>query len=119
MNRFLKSFSYAFSGLSYAFKSQFNFKVHVFALIIVGILGWYYQLSTVEWLWIIVASGMVLMTELLNTAIEVLVDLVSPEIHPKAKIIKDVAAGAVLIIAITALGIGLVIFIPKIFDYAA
>ncbi|WP_316816394.1 diacylglycerol kinase family protein [Pedobacter nyackensis] len=118
MNRFLKSFGYAFSGLGYAFKSQFNFKFHVVALLVVGLLGWYCQLSPVEWLWIIMASGMVLMAELLNTAIEVLVNLVSPDIHPKAKIIKDVAAAAVLVTAITALGIGLVIFIPKMVEYA-
>ncbi|MNY79213.1 Undecaprenol kinase [compost metagenome] len=63
-------------------------------------------------------SGIVLIAELLNTAIEVLVDLVSPDIHPKAKIIKDVAAAAVLVSALTAVVVGLVIFIPKIFNYA-
>ena len=85
---------------------------------LVGIAGWYYQLNSSEWLWIIAASGMVLGAELFNTAIEVLVDLVSPEIHPKAKIIKDVAAGAVLIAAFAAVLIGLIIFLPKI-SYAA
>lgn len=119
MNRFLKSFGYAFSGLNYAFKSQFNFKVHVVALVVVSFAGWYFKLSATEWIWIIMASGMVLMTELLNTALEVLVDLVSPDLHPKAKIIKDVAAAAVLITALTAVTIGLVIFIPKILGYAA
>lgn len=119
MNRFLKSFGYAFSGLSYAFRSQFNFKVHSMALVIVGLLGWYFKLSANEWLWLIIASGMVLITELLNTAVEVLVDLVSPEIHPKAKVIKDVAASAVVIAAFTAVVIGLIIFIPKVLGYAA
>lgn len=119
MNRFLKSFGYAFSGLSYAFKSQFNFKVHSAVLVVVSLLCWYFKLSANEWLWIIMASGMVLITELLNTAVEVLVDLVSPDIHPKAKIIKDVAAAAVLVMALTAVAIGLIIFIPKIFDHAA
>jgi len=119
MNRFLKSFGYAFSGLSYAFKTQFNFKVHIVALVVVSCAGWYFKLSGAEWLWIVMASGMVLMAELLNTGLEVLVDLVSPDIHPKAKIIKDVAAAAVLVTAFTAVVIGLVIFLPKIFDYAA
>jgi undecaprenol kinase/diacylglycerol kinase (ATP) len=65
------------------------------------------------------AAGMVLTAELFNTAIEVLVDLVSPGIHPKAKIIKDVASSAVLLSAITAFIIGLMIFMPKIIIYAA
>lgn len=119
MGKFARGFSYAFSGLSYAFKSQLNFKVHIFVAFLVGIFGCWLSLSANEWLWIIVAIGMVLVTELLNTAIEVLVDLVSPEIHPKAKIIKDVAAGAVLIMAITAAIIGMIIFIPKLLQYAA
>lgn len=80
--------------------------------------GWYFNLSGAEWLWVIMASGVVLMAELMNTAMEVLVDLVSPDLHPKAKIIKDVAAAAVLVTALTAVVIGLLIFIPKIFDYA-
>lgn len=118
MGRFVKSFGYAFSGLGYAFKSQFNFKVHVLILILVGIAGCWFKLSAGEWLWVAVAAGIVLITELLNTAIEVLVDLVSPAIHPKAKIIKDVAAAAVLVAAVTALVIGLLIFVPKIVSYA-
>ncbi|WEK19751.1 MAG: diacylglycerol kinase family protein [Candidatus Pedobacter colombiensis] len=118
MGRFIKSFGYAFSGLGYSFKSQFNFKIHVFALVVVSIAGWWFKLSVSEWLWIIAASGLVLMAELFNTAIEVLVDLVSPEIHPKAKIIKDAAAAAVLMIAIAAVIIGLIIFVPKIFNCA-
>lgn len=119
MGRFIKSFGYAFAGLGYAFKSQLNFKVHVFILVLVGIAGYWLKLSAREWLWIIVAAGIVLIAELLNTAIEVLVDLVSPAIHPKAKIIKDVAAAAVLVAAVTALFIGLLIFVPKIVCYAA
>jgi len=118
MGKFIKSFGYAFSGLVYAFKSQFNFKVHILALIVTGLAGWWYGLSPTEWLWIVVVSGIVLIAELLNTSIEVLVDLVSPDIHPKAKIIKDVAAAAVLVSALTAVVVGLVIFIPKLFDYA-
>lgn len=114
MAKFIKSFGYAFSGTAYAFKSQFNFRFHVAAVMAVGLAGWYFQLSAGEWLWIVVAAGIVLLSELFNTAIEVLVDLVSPDIHPKAKVIKDTAAAAVLIAAITSVIIGLIIFIPKI-----
>lgn len=114
MAKFIKSFGYAFSGIAHAFKSQFNFRFHLVALLLVCIAGWYFRLSSGEWLWIVAAAGMVLFSELFNTAIEVLVDLVSPEIHPKAKIIKDVAAAAVLLTALTAIIIGLIVFIPKL-----
>lgn len=114
MAKFIKSFGYAFSGVAHGFRSQFNFRFHLAALLLVSLAGWYFQLSAGEWLWIVVAATMVLMAELFNTALEVLVDLVSPEIHPKAKIIKDVAAGAVLIASIGAVIIGLIIFIPRL-----
>lgn len=114
MQKFFNSFKYAFSGLSYAFRTQFNFKFHTVALLFTGIAGWILKLSTLEWLWITVAIALVLLSELLNTAIEVLVDLVSPAYHEKAKIVKDVSAGAVLIAAVFALVVGLIIFIPKL-----
>lgn len=119
MSKFIRGFGYAFSGLGYAFKSQLNFKVHIFIAFLVGFAGYWFKLSATEWLWIIASIAMVLVVELLNTAIEVLVDLVSPDIHPKAKIIKDVAASAVLVAAITAAGIGLVVFVPKLLQYVA
>jgi len=119
MNKFLKSFGYSFSGIAYAFKAEWNFKFHLIALLLVILAGWFLELSLNEWLWVTAAAGMVLTAELFNTAIEVLVDLVSPEIHPKAKIIKDVASSAVLLSAITAFIIGLMIFIPKIMMYVA
>ena len=114
MRRFLKSFGYSFEGISHAFKFEPNFRFHLAALILVCLLGWYLRLSQSEWLWIIAVSAVVIMAELFNTAIEVLVDLVSPEIHPKAKIIKDVASAAVLVAAIFAALVGLIIFIPKL-----
>jgi len=114
MRRFIKSFGYSFEGIAYAFKFEPNFRFHLVALIIVGILGWYYHLSPQEWLWIAAVSAVVIMAELFNTAIEVLVDLVSPDIHPKAKIVKDVASAAVLVASILAVITGLIIFIPKL-----
>lgn len=119
MNKFFKSFSYSFSGLASAFKSERNFRVHLICLALVISFGFFFQLSTNEWLWIIAAAGIVIAAELFNTAIEALTDMVSPEIHPKAKIVKDVSAAAVLICAITALIIGLIVFTPKIWNYAA
>lgn len=114
MNKFLKSFIYAFDGLIYAFRTQFNFKTHCVSALIVILLGLYFQLTKEEWLWIALAIAIVFVVELINTAIEILVDLVSPQQQAKAGAIKDVAAAAVLIAAFLALTIGLFIFVPKL-----
>ncbi|RYG17560.1 MAG: diacylglycerol kinase family protein [Chitinophagaceae bacterium] len=113
MNRFIGSFNYAFKGLVYAFKSQLNFKIHCVVALLVIALGFYVHLAVAEWLWIVFAIGLVMIIELINTGIEVLVDLVSPQIQPRAGAIKDLAAAAVLISAIVALVIGLCIFVPR------
>lgn len=91
-----------------------NFRIHLLAITLVGLAGWYFKLSSREWLWIILAVGLVLVTELLNTAIELLVDLVSPAFNTQAGKVKDVAAGAVLIAAFISVLIGIIIFMPKI-----
>ncbi|WP_199140126.1 diacylglycerol kinase family protein [Pedobacter sp. ASV12] len=114
MNKLLQSFGYAFKGLAYAFRSQLNFKLHCVVTALVVALGLYVQLSVAEWLWISLAIALVLAAELFNTAIEVLVDLVSPTWNDKAGKVKDVAAAAVLLIALLALAIGLFIFVPKL-----
>lgn len=113
MKKFLNSFVYAFNGLVYAFNTQLNFRVHFFSTIFVVILGFYVKLSLTEWLWITVSIAMVMILELINTAIEVLVDLVSPQQNSKAGAIKDIASAAVLIASFMALTIGLIIFVPK------
>tara|TARA_R100000750_G_scaffold62784_1_gene58045 strand:- start:58799 stop:59047 length:249 start_codon:yes stop_codon:yes gene_type:complete len=77
--------------------------------------GLYFKLSTTEWLAIIIVIGLVLLTELLNTAIENIADFISPERHEKIKMTKDIAAAAVLISAIVALVVGMLIFVPKVF----
>jgi diacylglycerol kinase len=110
----IKSFGFAVSGLRYAFKTQPNFKFHCFASVLVAVAGYCLQLERSDWLWLLAAAAMVLIAELLNTAIEVLVDHVSPEFHIKAGIVKDTAAAAVLVSAVIAAGIGLLIFVPKL-----
>ena len=119
MEKFLKGFGFAFKGLNYAVKTQLNFKVHTFLAVAIVCLGWYYNLKSTEWLWIALAISLVLIIELINTAIEVLTDLVSPDYHIKAGIIKDVSAAAVLIAAFFAIAVGLIILIPKIFGNAS
>lgn len=83
-------------------------------MVIVIAAGFYFEISLMEWGLITFAVGIVLVSELMNTAVEYLVDLIEPEINEKAGLIKDIAAGAVLLAAGTALVIGLIVFIPKI-----
>ena len=114
MKKLIRSFGYAFKGVVYAAATQLNFRVHLVCAIIAVFAGYALHISNSEWLWIILCIGMVLVAELFNTVIEFLTDLVSPEYNKKAGLVKDMSAGAVLIIAITALIIGLIIFVPKL-----
>ena len=109
-----KSFSFAFSGLKEAFKNEPNFRIHLLLAIIVLVLGITLNISAIEYTILVITISFVLISELINTTLEALVDLVSPEIQEKAKVAKDVSAGAVLISAITAILVGLSIFLPKL-----
>ena len=109
----IKSFGYAIQGIVVFFKTQYNAWIHLLAALVACVLGFVLKISTVEWCWIVFAIALVLVAEMLNTALEFLTDLVSPSVHPLAKKVKDVAAGAVLVAAITSLVIGALIFIPK------
>lgn len=91
-----------------------NFKIHLAAILAVGFTGWYVHLSPAEWTSIVMAIGLVLVAELLNTAVELLVDLVSPGFNAQAGKVKDIAAGAVLVAAILSVVVGAIIFIPKL-----
>ena len=111
----IKSFSYAIQGINTFLKTQHNAWIHAFATVLVIVLGNIVRLSFSEWCLIFLAIALVFITEMLNTAIEFLTDLASPEFHPLAKKTKDVAAGAVLFSTIIALIIGLLVFTPKFF----
>lgn len=108
------SFSHAFQGMIYGFKTTKNLWVDLIAAVFVAILGFVFKITTSEWLAIIICIGLVMALELLNTAIEESVNLAMPKIHPVAKISKDVAAGAVLFAALISVFVGCVIFVPKI-----
>jgi undecaprenol kinase/diacylglycerol kinase (ATP) len=112
----IKSFSYAFSGLRTLIKEEHNALLHLIAAIAVIVLGFLLEISTFEWIAIVFAIGFVFILELINTSIENIADFISPERHSTIKKIKDLAAGAVLIGAITALTIGCLIFIPKLIE---
>lgn len=111
----LASFKYAFQGLGHVLRAEHNFVVHLAAAIAVIALGAILQISKAEWLVIILCIGLVLITEILNTAIEWLVDMVSPQRNEKAGKIKDIAAASVLMAALVALVVGIVVFVPYIF----
>lgn len=118
MNNFTRgrlfSFKYAFSGLRYVLFSQRNAWIHSLITIAVIILASLLKLSFLEWGILLLAIGMVWTAETLNTAIEALVNLVSPQPHPLAKVTKDVSAAAVLISAIVSVIIGLLILLPPL-----
>lgn len=116
LKRFFKSFTYAFAGLKYAFLYEQNLMVHIIVSIFVFFLGFYFQISIFEWIILLLLMGLVIGTELINTAIEATVDLVSKEIHPLAKIAKDTAAASVMVFALIALIIGILLFLPKVME---
>ena len=107
---FLASFSYAAEGIGYALKTQRNMRFHAVAAVMVIAAAALLQLTWQRWLFLLVAITMVMAAELLNTAVEVVVDMVSPEPHPMAKAAKDTAAGAVLLTAIFAFVVAIIVF---------
>lgn len=115
MKKFLRGFVFAFEGILYALKTQINMRFHFAASLVVIGLGFYFQLSTGEWLFISLAIASVWTTELFNTALEALTDLTTKDIHPLAKVAKDCAAGAVLISALFAVSVGVIVFWSYIF----
>ena len=112
----INSFKYACMGIKSAIKSERNMKIHVLATLIVTALGFILGLDPLEWVACIFSIVIVIGGEMFNTAIETIVDLVSPNINPLAKKAKDIAAGSVLVMAIGAFLVGLIIFIPKIIN---
>lgn len=113
--RYIKSFFHAIDGFIYASVHEHNMIIMLLATLVVIIAGFYFSISVYEWLFCIGIIGAVMASELINTAIEAVVDLVSPTKNPLAKIAKDTASSASLILSITAFVGALIIFIPKIF----
>ena len=108
------SFRYAFRGLIDLFKSQVNARIHGAAAAAVVLAGFYFQISRTEWIALSLCILLVFSLEAINTAIEYLTDLVSPDFHPLAGKAKDVAAAAVLLAALGAVIVGLIIFLPRV-----
>jgi diacylglycerol kinase len=108
--KWLRSFRYAYEGLIYALSTQRNMKFHFSISFLVLILALFFDLSKMEILFIMLAITLIIVAELLNTAIEKAVDLAMPDQHPVAKIAKDVAAAAVLVTAVFAVAVGMIVF---------
>lgn len=111
----MRSFKYAFRGIWLLVSKEHNAWIHCFIAICVIAAGFLFGLDRLEWIAIVFAIGMVLAAEAVNTAIEYLCDFVSPEYREAIKHTKDLAAGAVLILAMASMVIGALIFFPKIF----
>ena len=112
----LKSFYYAFQGIKVNILTERNLAIHFLVMLLVIVCGFVFKISVTEWLICILLFGFVITLELMNTAIETAIDICMPEINPKAKLAKDTSAGAVLVVAIVAVVIGIIIFGPKILD---
>ena len=113
--RLIKSFGYAGNGIRLMIKQEQNSKIHLIAILLVIVMGLFFHISAFEWLSIVLVSGGVFTAEAFNTSIEALSDTIAPEYNKNIKQVKDFAAGAVLVVSVTAIIVGLIIFLPKIF----
>ena len=110
----MKNFIHALRGIKVFLTETPNVLIHVLAAWVAVLLGFYFRISEIEWLVLVLTIGLVFISEAFNTAIEIDINLTSPEYHPYARDTKDVAAGAVFLSAIVSIIVGLIIFLPKI-----
>lgn len=111
------SFKYALNGLKVILTTQHNFLIHLIVAAFVTAAGLFFRVSILEWCVLVLTIAMVLVAEAFNTSIEKLTDMVSPDYNLQAGKVKDIAAAAVLIAAITSIIIGITIFLPKLLNY--
>jgi diacylglycerol kinase (ATP) len=113
----LQSIQYALDGIKYILETQQNARIHLFFTLAVFILGFLFRITRMEWIALVLTIGLVWAAELFNTAVEVMVDLISPERRITAKICKDISAGSVLVTASISILVGLLIFGPLLWDW--
>ncbi|MFZ5946044.1 MAG: diacylglycerol kinase family protein [Bacillota bacterium] len=111
---FRRNIKYAYAGIKYCILNEPHMRIHLLASLLSILLGYILEISLIEWILILLAICLVLVLEIVNTAVESIVDMYTKEFHPLAKTAKDLAAGAVLTAALCALIVGAVIFLPKI-----
>ena len=119
--KLINSFKYAFSGIVSSFKTERNMKIHVLIMILVIIAGIVFKISKIsalDWIILTIMIALVISAELFNTTFETVVDMITKERNEKAKLAKDIAAGAVLVLAIGSIIVGLIIFVPKILEFS-
>ena len=114
--KYSEKFLNAFRGLYVVSKTTIHLFIHIISAMVVIVFGFYFLVTSLEWIALVFAIGFVFVIETLNTAIEIDIDLTSPEYHPYARDTKDVAAAAVLLSVFVAIIIGLIIFLPRIFN---
>jgi diacylglycerol kinase len=107
---------FAINGIFLVWRSERNFRIHILFTLLVILFSWYFQLSKLEWILVCFCIGFVLALEMINSAVELLIDHMFPEYHNVAGRIKDILAGSVLIAAISSAIIGMIIFAPKILN---
>ena len=117
--RIIRSFAFAIAGVGYLFRTQRNARIHLLVGAIACAAGAWLRISRAEWAVVVFTIALVVILEGVNTAIEAVVDLASPEIHPLAKVAKDVGAGMVLVAAIASVIVGLLIFGPPLWTKVA
>ncbi len=113
----IQSFQCAFSGIWYTLKTQRNAQIHITIAAIILFLGLIIQLTLFEWAILVLTMGFVVATEMINTVAETAMDFATKDFHPQVKIVKDVAAGAVLVSALTAVVVGLLILGPPLLEW--
>lgn len=111
---FLRSFRYAFEGIAYVLRTQRNARVHVAVACGVVVAAIFFRVTAIEWAILVLTMGVVFSAEMINSVAELAVDLLTERHHPMAKAAKDVAAGAVLVVALAAVGVGVAIFGPRL-----
>lgn len=114
----LDSFKYAYQGIIYALTTQRNMKIHISAFIVVVLVSIFFKITKIEFCILLIIGTIVIITEMINTAIESTIDLYSRERHPLAKIGKDVAAGAVLMASFSSVAVGVIILGPYLLDFS-
>lgn len=111
----LTSFGYAFSGLKTALKDEPNIRIHFIIALLAVVLAFFLKFNSLEWIILVFTIALVLIIELINTSLESLVDMVSPEIKDEARVAKNVSAAAVLVAALLSVIVAGFLFLPKVF----
>ncbi|MEK7620606.1 MAG: diacylglycerol kinase family protein [Patescibacteria group bacterium] len=112
IGRFFKSLKHALRGVSVVFAAEQSFRIQVYVALLVVVFGIFFQVRTYEWIVLVLLIGSVLTLELINSIVERIVDSFKPRIHPIVKDIKDIMAGAVLLVSVIAAVLGITIFYP-------